>query len=383
MIKYAKQEIDKSDVSSVIKALKSELITQGNFTIEFEKRISQLCEVKYAVSINSATSALHLACLSLNLKKGDCVWTSANSFVASANCALYCGAEVDFIDVDQKTYNISIDALTKKLITAKLNKKLPKILIAVHFAGQPSEMKELRKLSKLYNFKIIEDASHAIGAKYLNSYIGSCKYSDITIFSFHPVKIITTGEGGMLLTKNKKIYEMAKLLRSHGINREIKKNKDLLFYNQKMLGYNYRMTEIQAALGISQLKKINSFLEKRHMIAKIYNKSLNKDIYTIPFQKKGTYSSFHLYPILINFNRIKFTKNQLISFLHKNGVQVSNHYIPIYLHSYHNNKKYKNDYCPNAFFYYKNSISLPMYASLSLKDQNKVIKLLNSVEKNK
>ncbi len=384
ILPYSRQKIDSHDIKEVTKVLKSNFLTQGNKVPEFEKKIAKKIKVKYAIASNSGTSALHIACLSLNLKKGDLVWTSANSFVASINCAKYIGAKVDFVDIDSETYNISIKNLEKKLIKAKKNKKLPKLIIIVHFAGLPCDLKKIYKLSKIYKFKIIEDASHAIGAKYYNSLIGNCKYSDITTFSFHPVKIITSGEGGMCLTNNKILKDRMLLFRSHGITKDnkkffIKKNQPW-YYEQQSLGYNYRLSDIHAALGISQLKKLNYFVKQRNKIAKNYYKLLNDLPLTLPKKIKGYYSAFHLFVVKIDFQKTKKSYNQIFKYLRKNNIWINLHYLPIYNHPYYKklgkNKKEFN----NMENYYKSAISIPVYPGLSYSEQiyikNKLKKIL-------
>ena len=302
MIPYARPKIFKQDIINVNKVLKSQYLTTGPEILKFEKKLSSLCKSRYALTSNSATSALHLCCLALGLSKNDYVWTSSITFVASANCALYCGAKIELVDIDPDTLNISIEKLEKKLIQARDNNKLPKIIIPVHLGGNPCEMKNLKKLSKKYKFKIIEDASHAIGASYNGSLIGSCSYSDACVFSFHPVKIITTGEGGAMLTNNKDIASKFSALRSHGIVRDklLKKSHYAWYYEQRSLGYNYRMNEIEASLGSSQLNKLKKFIKERNEIANYYKKNLNSEI--VKFQKvdKLTRSSYHLFIIRTN-----------------------------------------------------------------------------------
>ena len=280
MIPYSRQQIDNKDIKSINKVLKSKFITQGSQINIFEKKICIKVDSKYGVAVNSATSALHISCLALGLKKKEYLWTVPNTFIASANCGLYCGARIDFVDIDEDTFNISIEKLKKKLILAKKNKKIPKIIVAVDFGGNPYDHKTLYELSKKYKFKIITDASHSLGSRYKNYKVGNCKWSDITVFSFHPVKPITTAEGGIAVTNNKILYDKLKILRNHGISRDVKKYKKKInhkwYYEQIDLGFNYRMNELQAALGISQLKKLDSFNLKRNKIAKIYKKKIEK-----------------------------------------------------------------------------------------------------------
>ena len=382
IIPYARQDITSSDINEVIKTLKSDFITQGPKVKEFEKEVAKYVGAKYATATNSATSALHVSCLALNLKKNDIVWTSAVSFVASANCALYCGAVVELIDIDIKNYNLSIDCLRKKLSKAKKNNKLPKILIAVHLAGQSCNMKEISKLSKEYNFKVIEDASHAIGGKYKNSYVGSCQYSDITVFSFHPVKIITTGEGGMALTRKKKIHEKIQMLISHGITKNkndfINKTEGDWYYEQIDLGFNYRMNDIQASLGISQLKRIKKNIERRHEIANIYFRELNDLPIILPQQDSDSFSAFHLFIIRLRIKNIEKSHKKIFRSLRKKGININLHYIPIYMHPFQKKRYNKNEFV-NANNYYNSAISIPMYPSIKNKEIYEVIDCLKKV----
>ena len=312
MIPYSRQNINKKDILNVIKVLKSNTLTKGPVVKKFEQQISKKFLSKYVVSSNSGTSSLHLACLSIGLKKGDIAWTVPITYAASANCAINCGAKIDFVDICPETLNISVEKLINKLAYAKLKKKLPKVLIPVHLAGQPYEQKKIWELSKKYNFKIIEDASHAIGAKHYGEKVGSCKWSDITVFSFHPVKLITTIEGGVSLTNNKIYYEKMISYRENGIVAEKKlfKNKPYYqgYYEQISSGYNYRMNEVSAALGISQLKRLNMFIKERNLIAAAYIKELKK--LPIKFQKinKYNYSSYHLFIIRFNLSKMKLFK---------------------------------------------------------------------------
>ena len=380
MIRYSRQLISSSDIKTVNQVLKSDFLTQGPKSILFEKKLSSKFNVKYSTSCNSATSALHLACLALGVKNGDHVWTCTNSFVASASCALHCGAKIDLVDINSETYNLDINSLSKKLKIAHKKKKLPKVVIPVHFAGLPCEMRELNKLSKKYKFKIIEDASHAVGAKYYGSKIGSCKYSDITVFSFHPVKIMTTAEGGAALTNSKELDFKLKFYRSHGIIKEKKslnkRNKANWYYECKDLGFNYRLNDIQSALGISQLKKVNKWLLYRNKLAKNYQKKLkNLPIEFFP-SKKGFYSSYHLFIIKIFKNKKGLTRDNLFKYLYKKNIQTNVHYIPIHTHPFYKKLGFKSKNFPNAEDYFKNCLSLPMHAALKLSDQNKVINLV-------
>jgi UDP-4-amino-4,6-dideoxy-N-acetyl-beta-L-altrosamine transaminase len=382
IIPYGRQNINQIDIDNVISVLKSDFLTQGPVVSIFEKELASFAKSKYAVAVNSATSALHIACLSLGLKKGDILWTSPISFVASSNCALYCGADVDFVDIDPKTYNMSVLELEKKLIKAKRLNKLPKIVIPVHLAGQSCDMEAIHALSKKFDFKIIEDASHAIGGKYKGRNIGNCTYSDITIFSFHPVKIITTGEGGAILTNDELLYGKSQQLRSHGITRNpIEMSKPIdgpWYYEQLDLGFNYRITDLQAALGISQLKRINLFVRKRQKIARLYNKLLNNSKLILPYQNKETKSSFHLYIIRVP-SESNFVRRELFERLRANGILVNLHYIPIYKHPYYQSR-YKIDESnfPQSEKYYEEAISLPIYYDLKEAEIFKIVKILNT-----
>lgn len=379
LIPYGKQNITRDDIDAVINVLKSDFLTQGPCVPEFERVASDYCNSKYGVAVNSATSALHLACLSLGLGKDDWLWTSPITFVASANCGLYCGAKIDFVDIDPLTYNMCPIALKNKLIKAKEIGKLPKIIIPVHLSGQPCDMKAIYSLSQEFGFKIIEDASHAIGGKYLKEPIGNCKYSDITIFSFHPVKIITTGEGGMALTNDPDIAHQMSFLRSHGIIRDpsfmSKSDEGEWYYEQISLGFNYRMTDIQAALGISQFKQIDNNIFRRHEIAERYNKSLAGLPLKLPFQSNDGYSAYHLYIIRLN-NFKKHTHKAFFKSLREKGLGVNLHYIPVFRHPYYQAMGFKPENFPESESYYSDAISIPIYAGLSNQDQDKVINII-------
>ena len=369
MIPYAKQNVLKEDIDAVISVLESDFLTQGPMVPKFEEQLKQKVGAEHAVVVNSATSALHLSCVALGLKTGDRVWTSPISFVASSNCALYCDAQVDFVDIDPRTYNMSPSALEEKLIHAEKNGELPKIVIVVHFAGQSCNMREIHRLSLKYDFKIIEDASHSIGASYNDWTVGCCKYSDITVFSFHPVKIITAGEGGAILTNNPILAQKIILLRSHGITREkelfSRENSGPWYYEQIDLGFNYRMTDIQAALGISQLNRLKSAVEKRNEIAGLYDKLLSETDVTLPFIDPINYSAFHLYVVRLNLENLKKSKRQIFELLHIEGVMVNLHYIPIYKQPYYRKKGFPENYCNEAEAYYLEAMSLPMYENLT------------------
>ena len=377
MIPYGRQDISQEDINAVIDVLKSDYLTQGPVVPAFEKAVSDYCEAKHAFAVNSATSALHIACLALGVSKGDLVWTSPITFVASANCALYCGADVDFVDIDPATYNISVSVLEEKLIAAEKAGRLPKVLIPVHLSGQSCEMNKIYTLSKKYGFRIIEDASHAVGGKYENKAIGGCQYSDITVFSFHPVKIITTGEGGMCLTNDSQLAISINRFRSHGIVRHPSEMTHVpdgpWYYQQIELGYNYRMTDIQAALGLSQMKRLDDFVSARHSIAKRYNEILNEDWIELPWQHPDTYSGLHLYIIRVKKNKKGITHKQLFEKLRNAGILVNLHYIPVYRHPYYEAIGYDKQEFQNAESYYSEAISIPMFATLTESDQQFVV----------
>ena len=383
MIPYGRQEVTDEDIKSVVDVLKSDYLTQGPQVPIFEHNVKEFCNAKYAVASNSATSSLHAACFALGVSENDIVWTSANTFVASSNCAIYCGAEVDFIDIDPRTYNICSLKLESKLKYAKSQGKLPKVLIPVHLTGQSCDMKKIYDLSKEYNFKIIEDASHAIGAKYLDSYVGSCEFSDITVFSFHPVKIITSGEGGMATTNIKNIADKLLTFRTHGITRDanlIENESDgPWYYEQIDIGYNYRMTDIQAALAISQIKRLNKIVKRRHEIAEVYNEELKDLPIQLPWQDPKAYSSFHLYVIRLNLDETDITHKEFFTKMRNAGILVNLHYIPVYFHPYYRRLGFKKGYCVEAEKYYSDAISIPMFPSLKSKDQMKVIKTIKSI----
>ena len=374
---YGRQDISQEDINAVIDVLKSDFLTQGPVVPAFEKAVSDYCKAKYAFAVNSATSALHIACMALGVRKGDLVWTSPITFVASANCALYCSADVDFVDIDPSTYNMSVKALEEKLIKAEQLGRLPKVLIPVHLAGQSCEMNKIHDLSKKYGFRVIEDASHAIGGKYENKAIGGCQYSDITVFSFHPVKIITTGEGGMCLTNDPNLAILLNRYRSHGIVRQASEMTHIpdgpWYYQQIELGYNYRMTDIQAALGLSQMNRLDDFVAARHAVAKRYNDLLNEDWLELPWQHPDTYSGLHLYIVRVKKNKLGITHRQLFEKLRNAGILVNLHYIPVYKHPYYETIGYDNQDFPNAEAYYSEAISIPMFATFTESEQQFVV----------
>ena len=382
MIPYSKQSISNKDIKSVKNVLKSDFLTQGPAVPKFEKNIKSYVNSKFAIAVNSATSALHLSCLALGLKKGDWLWTCTNSFVSSANCGLFCGAKIDLVDIDINSYNISISLLEKKLKIAKKRKRLPKILVPVHFGGRPCNMKKIYSLSKKYNFKIVEDASHALGSEVYGSKIGNCKYSSMCVFSFHPVKNITTGEGGMITTNNKVLADRLKILRTHGINKNrkkfISKNAPPWFFEQIMLGYNYRMNDIEAALGISQLKRIHSFISRRNKVANYYYRALKKLPIILPKKDNQIVNAFHLYPIRLKEKKTKLERLKLFNFLRKKNININVHYIPIHYHPYYKNFGFKEKDFPNVKTYYNSVISLPIFPDLNKKQ---IINVISAIKK--
>ncbi len=383
MIPYGKQDISQADIDSVVDALKSDFITQGPQVPLFEKTVADHVGAKHALAVNSATSALHIACLALGLGKDDWLWTTPITFVASANCGLYCGARVDFVDIDPETYNLSPKYLAEKLEQAKLVNCLPKVLVAVHLCGQPCNMEAIYKLSKEYGFGVIEDASHAIGGKYKNEYIGNCRYSDITVFSFHPVKIITTAEGGMALTNDSYLAEKMSLYRSHGVTRDPSlmtgESDGPWYYQQVELGFNYRMTELQAALGVSQMTRLDEFVAKRNEIAGRYDELLSDLPLTLPCQHVDSYSGRHLYVIRLQIDIIGKTHSQVFQELRERGVGVNLHYIPVHTQPYYRNTNIEYGAMPNAENYYKEAISIPMYPTMTGEEQESVIEILSEI----
>jgi UDP-4-amino-4,6-dideoxy-N-acetyl-beta-L-altrosamine transaminase len=380
MIPYAKQDISDEDIDSVIEVLKSDFLTQGNKVPLFEDIISERVGAKYALAANSATSCLYLSCLSLGLSKEDILWTSPITYVASANCALYCGAEVDFVDIDPLTWNISVEILEEKLKTARKIKKVPKILVLVHLAGNPCDLQKVFDLSKEYGFSIIEDASHALGSKYSGEHIGSSVYSDISVFSFHPVKNITTGEGGMILTNNQKLSEKIHLYRSHGITRDTKKmiNKEegLWYYEQLLLGFNFRMSDIHAALGISQMNSLDKFISKRNELSQIYTEELKGLPLTIQRVRKEDLSAWHIFVIRLKLSELKLSRLEIYNSLRNKGIGVNVHYIPVHLHPFYKNLGFNKGDFPNSENYYDGAITIPMFTKLKKKEIKYVIQAL-------
>jgi len=378
MIPYGRQSVSNSDIEAVIEILRSDWLTQGPSVAHFERAVATRVGAKHAVAVNSATSALHIACLALDLGPGDRLWTSPNTFVATANCALYCGATVDFVDIDPSTYNISVDALAEKLAHAEKLGTLPKIVAPVHFAGHSCDMARIHQLASRYGFKIIEDASHAIGGRYGDMPVGDCAYSHIAVFSFHPVKIITSAEGGMALTNDASLAERMHRLRTHGITRDPDQLQGPCegpwYYEQLELGFNYRMTDMQAALGLSQLTRLDEFIARRQEIAQIYDEAFGDAPLIRPKVQTGVKSAFHLYVVQVNSDRTSLARADLFQQLRSVGIGVNVHYIPVYLQPYYRRIGFRPGLCPEAERYYARAISLPMYAALSEHDRNHVIR---------
>jgi dTDP-4-amino-4,6-dideoxygalactose transaminase len=416
MIPYGRQDISQVDIDAVLEVLRSDWLTQGPMVPRFEEAVANYVGAQHAVAVNSATGALHIACLALGVGPGDWVWTSPNTFVASANCALYCGAKVDFVDIDPRTYNMSPERLAEKLERARAENRLPKAVIPVHFAGQPCDMLAIRKLSQEYGFKIIEDASHAIGASYSTFIasgetssvteshdnqtfiarreaawrssdqvmVGSCTHSHVTVFSFHPVKIITTGEGGMALTNDPDLAEKLSRLRAHGITSkpefmQSRVPEEIWNYQQTDLGFNYRMSDIQAAMGLSQLVRLDEFVSNRREIAVKYDRAFTNLSITTPWQDPRMQSSYHLYPILIEHGRCGRGQREVYQAMRQAGVLVNLHYIPVHRQPYYERMGFEQGYCPNAEHYHRTEISLPMYSSLTSDQQYKVVTTLRDV----
>ena len=383
IIPYGRQSISEADIQAVVDVLRSDFLTQGPVVPAFEQAVASYCHARHGVAASNATASLHMACLALGLGPGDWLWTSPITFVASANCGLYCGAKVDFVDIDPLTFNMSPVALEKKLIAAKLQGKLPKVVVPVHMCGQACDMVAIQALSIKYGFNIIEDASHAIGAKYQGEPVGNCRYSDITVFSFHPVKIITTAEGGLAVTNQAALAKKMNLLRSHGISSmpsdmAQRPADEIWNYQQIDLGFNYRMTEMQAALGLSQLQKLDEFVATRQAIASYYDHALSGVDIQTPWQHPDTHSSFHLYPIQVTATS-GISQQALYQALTEAGVKVNLHYIPVYLQPYYARLGFKRGYCPHAEDYFKSSMSIPVYASMTESQQHRVVDLIQSL----
>lgn len=380
MIPYGRQDITQADIDAVAEVLRSDFLTQGPMVPRFEQAVASHCGAKHALAVNSATSALHIACLALGLGQGDWLWTTPITFVASANCALYCGAQVDFVDIDPLTYNLCPKALEAKLIEAEKAGRLPKIVIPVHLCGQPCDMQAIHALAQKYGFRIIEDASHAIGGKYQNQFIGNGRYSDITIFSFHPVKIITTAEGGMALSNDDALANTMALLRSHGITRDPAQMTHApdgdWYYQQVALGYNYRMTELQAALGVSQMQRLDDYVARRHALARRYDDLLAELPVTTPWQHPDTYSGLHLYVIRLKLGEIRHSHREVFDSLREQGIGVNLHYIPVHTQPYYQAMGFRQGDFYQAERYYSEAISLPMFPTMTCLQQDTIVETM-------
>lgn len=380
MIPYGRQDITQADIDAVVSVLQSDFLTQGPMVPRFEALIADYCGAEHALAVNSATSALHIACLALGLGAGDLLWTTPVTFVASANCGLYCGAQVDFVDIDPGTYNLDVNALEQKLRAAELRDKLPKVLVAVHLCGQPCDMERIHDLSQRYGFRVIEDASHAIGGKYQGQPIGNCEYSDITVFSFHPVKIITTAEGGMVTTNDPQLAQKMGLLRSHGITRDpahMTHEADGPWYYQQIdLGFNYRMTELQAALGVSQMERLDDYVARRHELAARYGELLAHLPITLPWQHADGYSGLHLFVIRLRLDKLTVTHRQVFESLRAQGIGVNLHYIPVHTQPYFAQMGFAPDAFPESQKYYREAISIPMFQTMTFAQQDEVVAAL-------
>lgn len=383
MIPYGRQFIDEADIEAVVAVLRSDFITQGPAIARFEESVARFCGAKHAVAVSNATAALHIGALALGLGPGDRLWTSPNTFVASANCGLYCGAQVDFVDIDERTYNMSVSALEAKLAAAAAKNALPKVLVPVHFSGQPCEMDAISALAKQYGIRVMEDASHAIGAEYKGEKIGGRAHADLTIFSFHPVKILTTGEGGMILTNDSDLYEKLIRLRSHGITRDPRFMRQTAdgpwYYEQVDLGFNDRMTDLQAALGASQMEKLPTFLARRRELAARYDRLMAELPLTLLWQHPDTLSAWHLYVIRPDPARTSVTRAALYEGLRQRQIFPQVHYIPVHTQPWYRDLGFQTGDFPVAENYYASALSLPMYYSLSDSDQDHVVRSLKEI----
>lgn len=381
MIPYGRQDVSRADIDAVVAVLQSDFLTQGPMVPRFEQAVAARCGTKYSVAVNSATSALHVACLALGLGPGDRLWTVPNTFVASANCGRYCGADVDFVDIDPLTWNLSISALRAKLVQAKRAGRLPKVLVPVHFSGQPTEQEVIWELAQEFGFKVLEDASHAVGASRHGEPVGSCRWSHVTVFSFHPVKIITTAEGGLALTNDEELAWRMATLRTHGITRDVGRMRHdpdgPWYYEQLELGHNYRLTDLQAALGVSQLERLDEFIERRNMLARRYNGRLAGLPLQLPTVQPGNRSAFHLYVVRLKRDAVKKTHREVFEALREKGIGVNLHYMPVHLQPYYRELGFGTGLCPEAERYAEEAISLPLYPGLTEVEQDEIVEKLH------
>lgn len=377
MIYYGRQSVSEEDIQKVIDVLHSDFLTQGPAVVQFEKCVADYCGAKYAVAVANGTAALHVACLAAGLGTGDMLWTSPITFVASANCARYCGADVDFVDVDANTYNMSAEALEVKLRSTKIK---PKMVVPVHLAGQSCDMKRIHELAQKYGFMVLEDACHGTGAEYLGKKVGCCEFSDMTVFSFHPVKIVTTGEGGMILTNNEAIYRRLQLFRNHGITRDesmmTKESDGPWYYQQLELGFNYRMTDIQAALGYSQMQRVDEFVQRRRYLAERYNRLLKDLPLKTPYVAEFAEPSWHIYVVRIDFKKVRKSKQEIFAAMKKAGVALNLHYIPIHMQPYYRRLGFREGAFPQSETYYHEAMTLPLYYELSDEQQDEIVECL-------
>jgi UDP-4-amino-4,6-dideoxy-N-acetyl-beta-L-altrosamine transaminase len=379
MIPYGRQDVQDSDIEAVEQVLRSDFLTQGPAVPIFEHAVAQWSGAKFGVACNSATSALHIACLALKLAPGQRLWTVPNTFVASANCARYCGADVDFVDIDPVTWNLSVAALRGRLAQAKSENALPQVVVPVHFAGQPTDQQAIWELAQEYGFRVMEDASHSIGAARGGERVGSCRWSDITVFSFHPVKIITTGEGGMALTNDPAIAEFMAMLRGHGVTRDPSKFRgegagtEAWYYEQQILGFNYRMTDMQAALGTSQLKRLEDYVERRNRLAQRYGSLLGDLPLRLPTVATGSRSAFHLYVIRLRPEMALRSRRRIFDELRSSGIGVNVHYLPVHLQPYYRDRGFGPGWCPEAEAHGREAITLPLHARLTEDDQDRIV----------
>jgi UDP-4-amino-4,6-dideoxy-N-acetyl-beta-L-altrosamine transaminase len=382
-IPYGRQNITEDDIAAVVEVLRSDWLTQGPMIERFEQAVADYCGAKYAVAVANATAALHLACLAIGFGPGDRLWTSPNTFVASANCARYCGGDVDFVDIDSRTYNISVAELDRKLMAAEESGTLPKVILPVHFAGQSCDMEVIALLSKKYGIQVIEDASHALGGCYQNQKVGSCQFSEMAILSFHPVKMITTGEGGMIMTNSLKLYEKLEQLRSHGITKSphlfTQESSGDWYYEQQTLGFNYRLTDIQAALGVSQMQRLNQFVTRRQELADRYHTKLQDLPLETPIVRPENQSSYHLYVVRLKLDKLRRSKLDIFQDLKARGIGVQVHYIPVHTQPYYQSLGFKWGDYPIVEAYCAETLSLPIHYDLTDLEQDSIIQALEEV----